>query len=80
MKTKKLFRNTNTKMIAGVASGVADYFEIDRTIIRILFVIAFLSPILFPVGLFYIILWIIIPKNSLDFETFNSTSTQETNY
>lgn len=80
MTTKKLFRNVTNKMIGGVASGLADYFDIDRTIMRIIFVAAFLSPIIFPVGLFYCILWIIIPKNSLVSETGNSTIKQERVY
>lgn len=77
MMTKKLFRNVTNKMIGGVASGFADYFEIDRTVMRILFVIAFLSPIIFPVGLFYGILWIIIPKNPLVSEIGRTTINQE---
>ena len=46
-------------MIAGVASGVADYLGFNRTFVRILFVIFGL------IGageLAYIILWIIMPK------------------
>jgi phage shock protein PspC (stress-responsive transcriptional regulator) len=39
-------------MIGGVASGLADYFEIDVTIIRVLFVLAVFIPVTFPVILF----------------------------
>lgn len=48
-------------MIGGVASGLADYFTIDVTIVRVLFVLAVFIPLTFPVILFYIILWIVMP-------------------
>jgi phage shock protein PspC (stress-responsive transcriptional regulator) len=48
------------KKIFGVCSGLADYLEIDPTLMRILFVIAFLG---FGVGLLiYIIMAIIMPN------------------
>ena len=34
---KKLERNVNNKVIGGVCSGLADYFEIDTAIMRVLF-------------------------------------------
>jgi phage shock protein C len=52
-------------MLAGVCGGLADYFEIDPTIIRLIFVLAVL------IGgtgvLAYLIMWIIVPKESLIF-------------
>lgn len=61
MKTgKKLYRNMDDKVLAGVCSGLASYFDIDVTIIRVIFVIVF---ILGGSAFFaYIILWIIMPK------------------
>ena len=32
MNGKKLYRNTENKMLAGVCSGIADYFDIDPTL------------------------------------------------
>ena len=61
MNHNRLFRNTSNKMIGGVASGLADYFEIDVTIVRVLFVLAEFIPVTFPVILFYIILWMVMP-------------------
>lgn len=59
---KRLFRNEHDKMIAGVASGLAEYMQIDVTIIRLLFVIS--VPFLAGAGLIaYIIMWIIVPVN-----------------
>ena len=33
---KKLYRNTNNKMLAGVCSGLAEYINIDPTVIRLI--------------------------------------------
>ena len=38
-KMRKLYRNSNDRMVSGVASGLAAYFDIDPAIVRILFVI-----------------------------------------
>lgn len=57
---KKLFRNAEAKTIGGVASGLADYFQLDIALVRILFV---LSIFLGGGGIiFYIILWVITPE------------------
>lgn len=59
---KRLFRNENDKVIAGVSSGLADYMEVDVTIIRLLFVLS--SFFLMGTGvLVYLILWIVVPVN-----------------
>jgi len=59
MEQKKLKRSSD-KMIAGVCSGVAEYFGIDKSIVRIIW--AFLA-IFYGAGLLaYIIAWIIMPE------------------
>lgn len=58
---KKLYRSVKNEMIAGVCSGIADYFSCDPTLIRLAWV-AFTA--LGGSGLLaYIICAIIIPKN-----------------
>jgi phage shock protein PspC (stress-responsive transcriptional regulator) len=60
---KRLFRNEHEKVIAGVSSGIAEYMEVDVTIIRLLFVLS----TIFLVGtgiLVYIIMWIVVPVNN----------------
>lgn len=37
---KKLYRNRKNGMVGGVCAGLADYFEVDRVLVRILFVVA----------------------------------------
>lgn len=57
---KKLERNEQNKMIAGVASGLADYLYVDVTIIRIAFIL--LAVFGFSGVLIYIVMWIAIPE------------------
>jgi len=60
---KRLFRNEHDKMIAGVASGLADYMQMDLTVVRLLFVLGTFG--LFGTGLLvYIVMWIITPVNN----------------
>jgi len=57
---KRLYRSRKEKMIGGVCGGLAEYFDIDPVLVRILFVVA-----VFAGGsgiLAYIICWIIIPE------------------
>ena len=60
MATKRLFRSQKNKIIAGVCAGIAEYFDIDPIIVRILFV---LTALFQGVGfLAYIIMWIVVPE------------------
>ncbi len=36
---KKLYRSSNQRIIAGVCGGIAEYFNIDPTLVRLIFVI-----------------------------------------
>ncbi len=61
---KKLYRSRDERMIAGVAGGLGEYFNIDATIVRLLFVFA----VIFGVGgglLLYIILMLLVPEEPL---------------
>jgi len=58
--TDRLYRSTTDKMIGGVAGGLAEYFKIDPTLVRVLFVVV---TILGGGGILaYIILWIVVPE------------------
>mgnify|MGYP004732543263 FL=1 len=62
MNGKKLYRSTENKMLAGVCSGIADYFNIDPTLVRLGWV---LFSLLGGSGLLaYIIAAIIIPERT----------------
>ncbi|EAC5861380.1 TPA_asm: PspC domain-containing protein [Listeria innocua] len=57
---KKLYKSSSQKMIAGVCGGLAEYFGIEVTIVRLIWVAATLF---FGSGiLLYILAAIIIPK------------------
>ena len=49
-------------MIAGICGGLAEYFDMDVNIMRLLFVAVSLLSVLFPMVIFYIIAWIIVPE------------------
>jgi phage shock protein PspC (stress-responsive transcriptional regulator) len=48
-------------MIAGVAAGLADRFGMERSIMRLIFVLSLILP--GPQILIYIVLWLIIPED-----------------
>jgi len=74
--SKKLYRSQRHKMIAGVCGGLADYFGIDPTWVRLAFVILALFGG-WVIVLLYIIAGIIIPKEP-PYENSASTSERET--
>lgn len=62
---KKLYRSSKDRMLGGVAAGLGEYFDIDATLVRVIFVVT-----LFLGGtgvLAYIILWIIVPEEPIIF-------------
>ncbi|MDI6699313.1 MAG: PspC domain-containing protein [Candidatus Saccharicenans sp.] len=58
---KRLYRSVQQKMLGGVCAGLADYFDLDISLVRLIFVgVALLTAIL-PMVLFYLIAWLVIP-------------------
>lgn len=62
---KKLYRDEQRKTIGGVCAGLAEYFGVDVSVVRVIFVLAvFLKGIgILP----YIVLWIVLPKKPFSF-------------
>ncbi|MGQ9470122.1 MAG: PspC domain-containing protein [Candidatus Aminicenantales bacterium] len=58
---KKLTRSLEGRMIGGVCAGMAEYFDIDVSLVRLIFVGITLITALVPMLLFYVIAWIVIP-------------------
>lgn len=57
---RRLFRDTDNALVAGVAAGLANYFGLDTTLIRLIFVLL----VIFSAGfgiILYLLLWLIIP-------------------
>jgi phage shock protein PspC (stress-responsive transcriptional regulator) len=57
---KQLTRSAKNRKIAGVCGGLAEYFDLDPTIVRVVFVLLLL-PGGFPGLLPYLALWIVMP-------------------
>lgn len=60
---KKLYRSTSSRMLGGVCGGIAEYFGIDATIIRVIYVVLSLFTACFPGLILYILCLIIIPND-----------------
>ena len=63
METKRLYRARKGEMIGGVCAGLANYFMIDPTIVRLAFVLLFFAGA--SGFMIYLILWIIMPLEPL---------------
>lgn len=70
---KRLERIADQAQIGGVCAGLADYFGIDRALVRVLFVIGVFLPH-FPAIIIYIILWIALPERRFGPSTAQSTA------
>lgn len=69
MAEKKLRRSRKNKMIAGVVGGLAEYFDLDITVLRIVYVLVSLFSAAFPGIIVYLILWVIMPLDDNDTRT-----------
>lgn len=58
---KKLYRSVEDRMVGGVCAGIADFFDIDSTIVRLIFVLGFFASVS---GLFwaYLIMMVVVPE------------------
>jgi phage shock protein C len=58
--TRKLYRSKANRQIAGVCGGLAEFFNVDTTLVRVLFVVL---AVLGGSGLvLYVAMWIIVPE------------------
>lgn len=61
---KRLYRSRNDRLLGGVCAGLADYFNIDPTIMRLLYILlCFVS--LGSGVLIYVVLWVIVPESKV---------------
>jgi len=58
--TKRLYRSRKDKQLAGVCGGIADYFNLDPTIVRIIWIILTLAG--GPGLILYIIMALVVPE------------------
>lgn len=59
---KKLYRSRSDRKIAGVCAGLAEYFELDPTLVRLVTVLILIFTGFLPMIIVYFFAWIIIPE------------------
>lgn len=59
---KKLYLSDTDKKLCGVCGGIAEYFEVDTTLIRLVWVMLSIFSVGFPGIIAYIIACMVIPK------------------
>lgn len=63
---KRLYRSHSERMISGVCGGIAEYFHIDPTLVRIAYVIITFLTAFFPsVVIYFLLAWIIPDEKDL---------------
>lgn len=60
--SNKLFRSRESKVIAGVCGGLAEFIGWDVSTVRILYVLISIFSAAFPGILVYVILWAVMPE------------------
>ena len=61
MAHKKLYRSNSNRVLAGVCGGIAEYLDVDPTLIRVFYMALSIFSAAFPGLLLYILLVLIIP-------------------
>ncbi|MDZ4716491.1 MAG: PspC domain-containing protein [Cytophagales bacterium] len=64
MEDKRLTRSKKDRMIAGVCGGLAEYFRLDPSLVRIGLVLLCIITAFLPLTLFYGVMWIVIPEGN----------------
>ena len=59
---KRLYRSTADKKVGGVCGGIAEYLEVDSTVVRLVTVILALVSAVIPLLIGYCVAWMIIPS------------------
>ena len=59
---RRIYRTRDDAMLAGVCSGVGQYFRLDPVLIRLILVALALVSAVFPALIFYAVAWFLIPQ------------------
>jgi phage shock protein C len=59
---RPLRRSRANRQIAGVIGGLAEYFRVDPTLLRVIYVVGSIVSAAFPGVLVYVLLWLLIPE------------------
>lgn len=60
--SRPLRRSRANRQIAGVVSGLAEYFRADPTLLRVIYVVGSIVSAAFPGLIVYLLLWLLIPE------------------
>jgi phage shock protein PspC (stress-responsive transcriptional regulator) len=60
--SRPLKRSRDQGLIAGVVAGLARYFNVDVTLLRVIYVVVSVLSVAFPGILVYLILWFVVPE------------------
>lgn len=63
-KYKRLYRSRKFRVLGGVCGGISEYFKLDPTLVRIIFICIFLATAIIPMTIAYILAWFIIPEKT----------------
>jgi phage shock protein C len=61
---KRIYRDTEHKMIAGICAGIGEMINIDPTLIRLALVFVTIVTAVFPCIAVYLVGWVIIPEKA----------------
>lgn len=59
--SRSLRRSTEYRMIAGVVGGLAEFFGLDPTVLRVVYVVGSILSVAFPGIVVYLVLWLVVP-------------------
>ena len=62
-KVKRLYRSSKERILGGVCGGLADHFNLDPTVVRLVWIaLCMIPPFYGAFFLLYFIMWIIVPR------------------
>ncbi|WP_243290325.1 PspC domain-containing protein [Bacillus sp. FJAT-47783] len=59
---KRLYRKNKGRKLGGVLGGIAQYFQIDPTLVRLIFIILFIVTSFIPFAMIYVVAYVIMPE------------------
>ncbi len=78
MNMKKKLYKSDDKILAGICAGIAEYLDIDQTVVRLVTVFIFLFSGFFPIGILYLIMYFVIPEeNGVKYSTHHKSTKHE---
>ena len=62
---RRLYISETDKKLFGVCGGIAEYLEVDSTVVRVVTIVIAIATAFIPVALAYLLAWLIIPRKPL---------------